>query len=171
MLLLRYLANQLQTHERQCIMSYTTVEDALQTVIAKISGYTADTNVMKGDYRALGTGQNLVVVLTPGPAQHSLVTSPRRVSSSWVIDIELFIGFKDEISTIAADIRTERQKIIDEIDKYPTLDSTANVVNAVIESLDEPTMWKLGGRQSMRNYWTQSMRCRVDERTNITIAE
>ena len=146
-------------------MSYATAESALQTILRTVTGF-ASPNVTLGDYRFLGTGTEKAVVLNPGPFTRENL-SPGLVHNSWIVLVELFIGFRGEISTIASDIRTERQALIDKIDTYPTLDRTAGITLGSLEAGDEPELWAIGSRQ----YWRQVLRVTVKEAAVVAYAE
>ena len=107
------------------------------------------------------------IVLPPGRFGPREMVTPQRVRNVWSINVELLIAFKDEITTVRKEIREERQKILDEIDKYPTLDSTTGVVFAMITDGDEPELWQVGTRK----LWRQMMYCRVEERESVTYGE
>ncbi len=148
-------------------MGYNDVEAALLTVIRKLDGYTA-TNSSQGDYRILAKGVTKAVVLQPGPiVRRNVQSAPRRMRTLWVIDMELVVPFSGEISTIASNIRTFRQTLIDHIDKYPTLDGTSDVVHALVVSGAEPESWT----GESHKWWIQRLRVEVEERSTVTIAE
>lgn len=146
-------------------MSYTVAETALETILKTVTGYSAS-NVSKGDYRVLGTGQTKAIVLNPGPFTR-VNMSPGIVNNNWVVLLELYIPFQTEISTIATNIRTERQAIIDKIDTYPTLNRASGIVLGALESGDEPELWQVGTRR----WWRQVMRVAVREAGTVTYAE
>ena len=149
-------------------MSYEVVEDGLRDVIRKLGNYDSS-NCVTGNYRPLGGGKRRVVVLQPGAVpDRSIAAALRRIRTLWVVNIELYIRFRTDVSTIADDIRTDRQEIIDQVDKWPKLDATSGVVNAFITSVSEPEMWRLG---ESRNWWRQVLRCEIEERVNVTASE
>jgi len=146
-------------------MSYNSVESALATIIKKASGYSA-TNVAQGDYRVLAKGNAKAVILQPGAFIRSQAAESWK-RSQWNVNVEIYIAFGGEISTVAGNIRTERQSIIDKIDQYPTLDSASGVVLAELAGGGEPEMWQIGAQQ----FWKQVMICRVEERALINVQE
>lgn len=154
-------------------MSYSTVEDALLTIIQAHANYSS-ANSSQGDYHILGNGASRYVVLTPGPirAHNSTATlgsgPSRRMRTVWVIQVNLIIPWRGEISTIASQIRTDRQTLIDQIDAYPTLDGTSGVIISSFESAGNPENW-LGAEE--RNFWKQELTVAVEERTNVTVQE
>jgi hypothetical protein len=147
-------------------MSYDVVETGLQGVIRKLSDY-GTTNVSKGDYRILGAGVAKAVVLQPGPFIRNVAQAPRRLRQAWVVNLELFIPFTTELSDVASTLRTERQTIMDEVDKWPRLDATAGVIDAFIEGGGEPELWQ----GENRRWWVQKLRVTIEERTNVTLSE
>ncbi len=148
-------------------MSYKVVEDGLLTIIRLLANYD-DNNSSNGDFRALGAGKQRVVVLQPGAIRdRSVVAAPRRIRTLWMINLNLFVSFQGEISTVAEAIRVDRQELIDQIDKYPTLNGTAGVVIAFVEGGGEPDHW-VGEN---RSWWRQVLSISVEERATVTIAE
>ena len=146
-------------------MSYTSVEDALRTLLQAVTGYST-ANVTEGDYRILGTGQTKAMVLQPGAFRRTN-SAPGIQITDWTANIELFIPFKDEISTVASDIRTERAAIIAQLDAYPTLNRTSGVLMGAIESGDEPEVWAVGSRR----WWRQLMRVTIKEQSLVATSE
>jgi hypothetical protein len=148
-------------------MSYTSVESAAITVLRKHTDYNT-TNVSSGDYRILATGISQAVIFTPGAIlERSVATAPRRVRTLWLINMELFLPFTDEISTIATAIRAERNTVIDHMDTYPTLDGESGVIHAFVTGGANPESW----RGENRRWWKQTLKLEVEERANVTIAE
>jgi hypothetical protein len=151
-------------------MSYDSVETGLRDVIRKITGYTATdqtANVTKGDYRCLGFGVTKAVILTPGSFQREVVAAPRRLAQTWTVNLELWLPFRNEVSDIASDVRTARQVILDEIDKWPRLDGTTNVLDAFATGGQEPIIWQ----GENRRWWTQMIPVIIKERTTVTMSE
>ena len=140
-------------------------EKALETIVKTVTGFGA-TNVSRGDYRILGHGKDKAIVLQPGAFTRQNI-APGIVNTAWVILVELYIAFRGEISTIASDLRTERQAVIDKIDAYPTLNKTVGIVLGALEAGDEPELWAVGSRQ----YWRQMLRVTVKEAGTVTYAE
>ena len=147
-------------------MSYNTVEAGLATVIKLADGFDSS-NVTQGDYRILAKGLSKAVVLSPGSFSSEVVAAPRRLRQSWIVDLDLFIPFTDEISSAAASVRSVRQTIMDKIDQYPTLNGTSGVINAFIASGSEPSAW----RGENRRWWVQTLRVEIEERSTVSIAE
>lgn len=146
-------------------MSYSTVETALETLLKTVSGYGA-ANVSKSDERILGTGQDKALILYPGPFRRENLP-PGVANTEWEIQIALCIPYRGEIPTFGTTIRTERQAIVDKLDKYPTLNREAGVLLGAMESGDEPELWSVGSI----TYWRQVLRVRVRETVVVTYAE
>tara|TARA_R110000824_G_scaffold11293_6_gene49355 strand:- start:3678 stop:4124 length:447 start_codon:yes stop_codon:yes gene_type:complete len=148
-------------------MSYDTVESGLLTLVRVLSNYDT-TNSDRGDYRVLGTGVTRAVVLNPGSiSNREVVALPRRVQTEWEIIIELFVPFSGEISIASAAIRTDRQELLDHLDKYPTLNGVSGVVHAFVRGGSDPEVW--AGESS--SYWKQSLVMRILENQTVVIAE
>lgn len=146
-------------------MSYVTAENALETILQGVTGFSS-ANIKKGDYRVLGAGLDKALVMQPGPFTRENL-SPGRVNNSWTINLELFIAFTGEVSTIATDIRTHRQNVIDKIDTFPTLNRAAGIMLGAVESGDEPELWAVGSHQ----WWRQVIRVTVKEGVTVSYAE
>jgi len=147
-------------------MSYATVEAGLLAVIRLHADYNT-TNSSAGDYRLLGSGKSKIIILTPGLFTQTVVAAPRRMGTSWSVNLELFIPFQQELSNIASNIRSVRQTLMDQINKYPHLNDTAGVIDAIVEGGSEPELWQ----GENRRWWVQKMRCVIKERVIVTIAE
>ena len=147
-------------------MSYSSVESALLTVLQLHADYST-ANSSAGDYRVLAASSARSVILSPGPFAREVVAAPRRVRNAWVINLDLFVPFRIDLSTVAAAIRTDRQTILDHLDKYPTLNSATGVLNAFCTGAGEPEEWvgEDGG------FWSQRLVVQVEERVIVTIAE
>lgn len=149
-------------------MSYTTCEDALATVIKKIDGFDSS-NVSCGDYRVFASGQMKAVVLDPGAFGSHEKFDDHRHRTRWVVKINLFIAFTDEISTVKEQIREQRELIINMVDQYPTLGvSGGSIVKGIVESGEEPDVWEVGG--GSRKWWHQVMYCPIEERVTVEYA-
>lgn len=148
-------------------MSYTTTEAALLTTIQLLSTYN-NSNSSKGDARILANGKRENIILNPGEITiREVAQSPRRMREVYLIQIELIIRWKSEISEIWTQIRTVRQELLDHLDKYPTLNGAAGVVMATVERASEP----VAGRGDVGQFWSQTFSVRIEERKTVTIAE
>ena len=148
-------------------MSYATVEADLLTVLRLHANYDGN-NTAQGDYRQLARGGPRFVTLFPGAIPNrELIATPRRMGTTWEIQIQLFVPFTGEANTSNSTLITDRQDIIDHLDKYPTLNGSTGVVSALVTSAREPEPW----RGESRNYWKTDIMYRVAERVTVTIAE
>jgi len=152
-------------------VSYITIEDGLSALINGLSNYNnsgTSQNLSQGDYRILGRGLSRAVILQPGSIrEREVAQSPRRMRTVWDIYVELYIPFTGEMSTIATALRTDRQELLDHLDKYPTLNGITGVIHAMIVRGDEPRVWV--GESG--NWWRQVLNMSVEERVTVTIAE
>ena len=146
-------------------MAYVDVENGVAAVIKLLSGYN-DTNVAVGDYKVLSSGKPRVVILDTGAVNiHEVAQSTRRMRTVWIVKIMLFVRFSKDVSTISADIRGYRQEILDQLDKYPTLNGVSGVITALVTRLSQPAIWS-GGE---RNWWLQTMDMEVEERYTVAL--
>jgi len=146
-------------------MGYKDMETALATVIKLHADYDAN-NVTQGDHRILGHGKAQAVILNPGAIYNRQVfAAPRRIHTTWVVNIGLHIGFRGEIADATDDIRTKRQTLMDHIDKYPALNGTANCISAFISGGSEPRI--LIGDPT--RWWFEELYIRIIEAATIAI--
>jgi len=146
-------------------MSYVTAENALITILTGLAGFST-ANVKAGDYRCLKAGITKAIVLQPGPFTHNSQAN-QYLRTQWTINIELYIPFGGEMSTVASNIRTVRQAVIDHIDKYPTLNGASGVVLALLQGAGEPEV-RNDGRQYL---FRQVMALLGEERGTVSYAE
>ena len=149
-------------------MSYETVEDSTLILIRdKVPGYSA-TNISSGDYRILASGVEKAIILNPGSIRgRQVVAAQRYISTTWVVEIELFIPWHDDLSSIANKVRQFRQEVIDLIDQYPRINSSPGVLLSLINGASRPTIRAGEGR----NWWIQILDFEVTERVDIVVAE
>ena len=125
-------------------------------------------NPLQGDYRKMDKcKQRFVVFQTGAVLERGTAQSVMMMMTLWLINLELYLQFTDEISTIADLIRSERSVIIDHFDKYPTLNGISGVINAMITGAREPEVLK----GESNNYWRQVFRLEVDDRVTTGISE
>ena len=148
-------------------MGYNDCEVGLLDVIRLLPNY-GEANSSQGDYRILASGDARNLVLHPGSIlSREVMAAPRRISTLWEIEIELYISFVTDIKATSAQLREDRQEVLDQVDKYPTLDGVPGVVTALIMSGRPPMMFK----GESRNWWVQILVCHVRENTTVSIAE
>jgi len=148
-------------------MSYATIQSAVSTILQKATGFDS-ANVVIGHYRPLASKKESVSI-TPGAISGRRSQGNRTVTTDWVVNIQYFVKATDHnnVEDVYSTIVAGRQKLIDVVDQYPTLDGTAGVVIARLEAADEPD-WLQQGRSYI---WVQNMRCVVRETVLITGGE
>jgi len=117
-------------------MAYSTLQTALAAVIRKITGYDT-TNCVENDIRGLGHGKNLFVVLYPGPMNQQPMTIRDATVIEWQTAVHLFVNWDGEQSSSVASLITERQKILDEVNKWPKLDAQSGIQQVLITTMGE----------------------------------
>lgn len=149
-------------------MSYDTVEESTLVLIRdNVAGYSA-TNISRGDYRILAGGVEKAIILVPGPIRsRQVVAAQRYLSTVWVVDIELYIPWHDDMTEIADKVVKFRQEVIDLIDQYPRVNSSSGVLLSLITAAGRPTIRAGEGR----NWWIQTLDFEVTERVDIVVAE
>lgn len=154
-------------------MGYTSVQTGLGNVIQKIKGYDGG-NVIPDDYLILSKGKAArAVVLRRGPSEHRKLTmgNPHNVENIWTINAELFISSSSRASKLADAVVVEGQKIVDEVRKWPNLDSTSGVVTVDIDIFDEPEEGDFGGGRARSRWWRQIVEVLVVEIVAVTRSE
>jgi hypothetical protein len=148
-------------------MSYDSVEEGLLNIVRKAIGFNIG-NTTRGDYRILSESQEKFVVLTPGPIRgRRLLAAPRYIETIWVVNLELFIPYQDDLSEVWKLLRTSRQNLLDVLDAYPRLDSAVGVNNAFAEGALTPEVRRGSGRR----WWFQVLQVAIEERAIVTILE
>lgn len=144
------------------------MEAALLTLVQAMSNYSAS-NAKRNDFRILNAGAARKVVLSQGSIpRREHVAAPRRIHNHYIININVFVPYTDELINAMTSLQSEVKDIIEEIDKYPTLNGTSNCVHAMIMSASEPSLW---ARDNGRRWWSSQLVCEVIEGSNVTIAE
>ncbi len=148
-------------------MSYATIEAALSSVIQKITDFDGN-NVSQGNWLILGHGKAKSVVLMPGPFTQEDSSMNGHTLITWIVDVELYILWSGEQATVVATLKTQRQLIVDEVNKFRKLDATSGVLNAIIQDGDavEPFQSPDGAM-----FWKQTLRCQVLEDEDFTRSE
>lgn len=117
-------------------MAYAVLQTALAGVIQKITGYDAN-NCVENDIRALGHGKDLAVVLYPSSMTQRLMTVRDSTVIDWQCDVHLFVNWDGEQSSSVASLMAERQKILDEINKWPFLDAQSGIQEVMVISMGD----------------------------------
>lgn len=148
-------------------MSYELIEAGVSTVIKKIVGFDGD-NVSQGDWRILGHGKAKAVVLMPGRFNRIPGTVQNNNQVTWDVEIELYILWDGEQDTTVATLKTQRQAIMDEVNKFRKLDGVSGVMQALVSDGDvvEPFISPNGA-----TFWKQTMICQVLESESFTRSE
>ncbi|MBC8445851.1 MAG: hypothetical protein H8D74_01490 [Chloroflexi bacterium] len=119
-------------------MSYASVEAKVQTLLQATSLF-ADADVTRGDYRVLDQVGGPYCVLTPGGfTSNAAATSyGQKTSFFWTVTLDLFVRYWGN-GTEFTNLQSNRQTIIGELAKYPTLDELSGVIYAAITGGDRP---------------------------------
>ena len=121
-------------------MSYSSVEAALQTILQGLTGTFADTaQVTLGNYDVLDSGVAASAVLVPGAFEQDGQGEggARKSVRAWNVLIDLFRKYVDEGTTYTS-FTTDRDAVIAEIEKYPTLNGETGIVNVIVRSDGDP---------------------------------
>jgi len=117
-------------------LSYSSVEAAVLTLLQALTGtFAATTDVSRGDYRILDSGADAVAVLVPGAFEQDGIAEggARKSVRDWNVLIDLFRKYLDE-GTTWTNFETDRDAVIAELEKYPTLNGEAGIVRGIISA-------------------------------------
>ena len=153
-------------------MSYVTVEARVKLLLEGLTGVFPKTrSISRGDYRELDEGASTTAVLTPGAFIQDGVTEggSRTTVRDWSVLIDLFRKYLDD-GTSWTDFEADRDSVMSELEKYPSLNSLAGVVKVQIQADADP------GEIFDENdggpfYVWQRLRVNVNERADLTGGE
>jgi len=151
-------------------MSYATIEAKVQTLLRALSLFD-DADVTRGDYRVLDQVGGPYCVLTPGGFTRSGAATSygERKSNFWTVTLDLFVRHWGD-GTEFTNLQSNRQTIIDELDKYdPSLDSTTGVMYAVITGGDPPRA--VYDEAGAAHWLMQRMSLEIHEKVSISGGE
>ncbi len=119
-------------------MTYAVVEAAVQTLLQAMTEF-ANADVTQGDYRRLDDGTNNIAVLTPGAFEQDGVAQAgaRKSIRNWNVIIDLFRKYVDDGNTWT-NFTATRDALIVQLEKYPSLDSTAGVTLVTMSAGSDP---------------------------------
>jgi len=117
-------------------MSHESCEAALQTVLAGVAGFSADTVVL-ADFGILSRGPDQLMVLTYAGFDQEDVAGQGDRFITWRETIHLYVRYVDNVQVHAL-ARTTRQGIIDRLNAYYRLNSASNVFRADVFSGSTP---------------------------------
>jgi len=122
-----------------------TIQAAIQTLIRALANF-ADADVTLGDFQVLGRGSDPYAIVVAGPFEALRSGDYGQVTYAWTHYVEVWSRFTgDSLSGLV----TARQAVVDQINKYPTLNSTANITNSWASASDELMyLWQKGERTS-----------------------
>ena len=149
-------------------MSYEAVENALLTTIQTSTANFTARNTSQGDYRILANGATHYVVLQMGSFENLRINIRGDQRRSWNINMELWVPFQGELSTVANVIRDQRHNLIDTVSQYTHLGAGNAVFDAFVTSADEPVIQTIPGGPTC---WKQVVICRVQEDTALTLVD
>ena len=151
-------------------MSYAVVEAAISTVVQKVSGYSSS-NVTRGDYLVLGSGQSKAVILQRGPSTREQIGfgasgQGAAFDNRWTTYLELFLPHTGELVSQKTSIDTEVDSLLAEIAKWPALDGTSNVLDTNVIGVGEPEHDPESGP-----WWQTTIELEVWEIETVTLSE
>jgi len=110
---------------------YDQCETALQTILQGVSGMSS--LVKLSDYTPFDDGETRFIVLQPDDFDSGDSDAEDRMVYSWSILVELFQKFTNETETMT-NFRAFRKAVINELEKYPTLNNATGVLSRTFAS-------------------------------------
>ncbi len=153
-------------------MSYSSVEAAVLTLLQALTGtFAATTDVTRGDYRILDSGADAVAILVPGAFEQDGIGEggARKSVRDWNVLIDLFRKYVDD-GTTWTNFETDRDAVMGQLEKYPTLDGESGVVNVIISADADPGEVFDEDDQGPFFVW-QRLRIRITERADLSGGE
>jgi hypothetical protein len=151
-------------------VTYATVEVAVQTLIQAMSEFD-DADVSRGNYLILDSGDDDLAVLTPGsftkdePGEAGAYKSVRH----WSVLVDLFRKYLDDETTWINFVAT-RDALLDHLELYPSLNSTAGIVLVGVEAGSDPSE-VYDDDDNGPFFIFQRIRMAVNERTDLAGGE
>ena len=139
-------------------MPYTDLEIGLRETLTRATSFSCD-NVTRNDRRVLGRGANQAVVLSYGGGPATDEFSFGTVRHTWIINVDLFVRWPGEQSSMANNWIADRQELIDIVEQWPRLNNTTGVLGAFI-TVGEPAEPQTEGRTA---YMVQRLLCQIEE--------
>lgn len=145
-------------------MSYEACEAGLINQLKQIDGFD-DSNVSLADWTIINTGINIGAVVQYRSFIRNNFTGDGPTSTLWNVAIYLVVRYTDDVAVYEA-MRSNRQAILDRIQRYPDLEIPLTVFNAEIiegemqglpDSIDEPFM-------------VEVFTCQIQENSQLRIA-
>jgi hypothetical protein len=128
-------------------MSDATIQGAIQDLIQALATFD-DAEVTLGDFRILGSGSPPYAVILPGSFEADRPGDWGQVRFVWRHAVEVWHRFTGDDYSAAM---TARQNVVDQLQKYPTLNSTSGVTLSTVTASSEPIfLWQRGAvRESL----------------------
>ena len=139
-------------------MSYSEIEASLRQTITRAASFSCN-NVSTNDLRVLGRGDNQAVVLSYGGGPVTDEFSFGQLRHLWTVNVDLFVKWPGEQSSMANNWISDRQEILDVIEQWPRLNNTSGVLGSFIRlggELEPPDEFK-------NAYMMQRLLCVVEE--------
>ena len=135
---------------------YDAIEASLHQLLQD-SGIYAESSISRGDFSIFGIPKPAYLVLNPGPiSQRQVIAYPRYIQETYTIYLELFIPYEN-ITEVWQSIRDIRQRTLQYLDRYPTINDTPEVINMFVTSTTVPMELQGSGRR----WWKQTLNCDI----------
>lgn len=148
-------------------MGYAEVEQGVLDVVRKMADY-GPANTSRGDYRVTAKGPSRAVVLRRENTSRAPVTMGRSYHrrTDWTVVAEVWVPWKGDEAELKKRLDAQAQAIADQVDRYPTLDGVAGVLDSEVFEIREPETW----RDGREGWWKQDVVIRVSEIDSVGVA-
>jgi hypothetical protein len=120
-------------------VSFSTVEAAVQTLLQAVTGtFDRTADVTRGNFRVLDDGSAPYAVLMPGEFEKRPYGGARQEITLWTGYIWLFEKYVDD-GTSYTSMEATREAVLDQLEKYPTLNFLTGIVKFRVSSGGEVT--------------------------------
>ena len=119
-------------------MGYREVSEAVKDTLLLHADFSGD-NVAVSDYRVLGKGSDIaVVIMSSGAPQRQVIANPRKISVNWNLSLEIYTPWRSEQDITFRLIEDNFTLVTAHLDQYPTLNYANNIISALCTSISAP---------------------------------
>ena len=148
-------------------MGYREVSEAVKNTLLLHTDF-SDDNVAVSDYRVLGLGSNIaVVIMSSGAPQRQVIAIPRKLAVNWNLSLEIYTPWREEQDVTFRLIEDNFTTVTDHLDGYPTLNRSSNIISALCTSISAPQF----GQNEAGQFSVVTVTCFIIEHYSARIVE
>lgn len=152
-------------------MTYATIQTAVAGRIKQATGFYY-ANVSEGDYSIFSKGLKKAAVLRKGTSQSRRLSvtanSAYPVESVHTVNVEVYVPYRTNSKTTRANLIIETNRVVQELRKWPDLNSTSGVLDSSVTDVAEPEEGQFAGSEF--RFWRQVIAFRVKEVETVTVS-